>query len=567
MLFVNISQAPYIIALIGILLILIAGAVYRQYLARSLFFSKEQRVALLSHHLKWVKITKIICLCIITIMLGISLLDPRGSSLSSELELEGIDIVLVYDISRSMDVEDVNESRLSLSKKLGAQLVDSLVGNRIGLVAFAADAVRLLPLTTDVSSVNLFIDELSTDMLGSQSTDIGKALDEAMQNFREDTLTHKSIVLFTDGENLDGAVNTDLIKKQGISLSIVGVGTEEGGRVPTIDQNTGITNYLQNIIGQTIISKLDANYLKDLAQKVNGNYIYGSRSTIIELGILIDNITKNPFGSNTQSFLEPKFRVFILCALFALILYLFLPDAKKMLILLLFLSTNTYSLTAERNAYSSYQNGEYSTALRFFQRSLIKDPKNIKSKFGEGATLYKLERSDRAENSFLSLTNSENTKIAQQSIFNAGNARVQKKDYEGALELYKEIMKENPTDSQLYRKALNNYTYVRALQQQENQNQQQNDQENKDSGQDNQDSQNQQDSSNQDKQDEQSEQDQQSESNDQNQEEQQQAQQQEVPSQSISDIDNLLGVAEKDEKDNISKQFQKEKGIFEQNKY
>ncbi len=563
MLFVNISQAPFIISLIIFLLLLTVVSLYRQHKIRSRFFSKEQQQSLLSNQIKWVKITKNLCLGVITLMIGISLLDPRGSSLSSELELEGIDLVLVYDISRSMDVEDVNESRLSLAKKLGAQLVDSLVGNRIGLVSYAADAVRLLPLTTDISSVSLFINELSTDMLSSQSTDIGKALDEAVKNFSEDTLTHKSIVLFSDGENLDGSVDSvlDLITKQGISLFVVGIGSEEGGRVPVFDPRTRTTNYLQNMMGQNIISKLDSDFLKSLSKKANGTYVYGSRSTMIELSTLIDNITKNPFGSNTQSFLEPKFRVFIICALLALVLYLFLPDTKKLLLFLMLVSSPNYSLTPERNAYSSYQNGEYSSALRFFQRSLIQNPQNIKSKFGEGSTLYKLERGDRAEKSFIALTNSDNTNIANQAMYNAGNARVQKKDLDGALELYKQVMKDNPTNSRLYKKALNNYLYVRALQQQQ-QDQQQNDQnnDNKEQGQENQDG-NQQESSNET----------QDQDSSQNPEEQQPSgqsnEQQEVPSQSISDIDNLLGVAEKDEKENISKQFKKEKGAFQQNKY
>ncbi|MGL5955077.1 MAG: VWA domain-containing protein, partial [Brevinema sp.] len=335
MLFVKISQAPLIIGIICLLFLLIALAIYRQKKIRSLLLSNIQQKALLAKSLPGVKTTKLICMIIISIMLGISLLDPRGSSLSSDLELEGIDLVIIYDISRSMDVQDMGESRLDFAKKLGVQL--SLVGNRVGLVIYAAEAVRLLPLTTDIDSINLFINELSTDMLGSQSTDIGKALTEAIKNFQEDTLTHKSIVLFTDGENLDGSVDNalDQIKQRGISLFIVGVGTEEGGAVPIIDKRSRQTNILRNLLGQDIISKLDSSFLQNLAEKSSGTYLYGSRAAINELSTLIDNIAKSPFGTNTQSFLEPKFRIFILLALLALILYLFIPNTKKSALLIL----------------------------------------------------------------------------------------------------------------------------------------------------------------------------------------------------------------------------------------
>lgn len=570
MLFVNISQLPIILFMIITLIGLIALTLFRKSSLRRAFFSLEQLSLIKRQKIKGVTTSKIICLVVITIMLGIALLDPRGSSLSSDLKLEGMDIVFVYDISRSMDAEDIQPSRLTLAKSLGEQLVNSLAGNRIGLVAFAADAIRLLPLTTDSGAVELFLRELSTDMIGSQSTDIGKALEEALKNFKEDTLTHKAIILLSDGENLDGDINNalDQIKKQGISLFILGIGTEAGGTVLNI--NGSKTNVLKNLIGQEIISKLDQKYLKQLASDSGGEYLLGSRISAQKLIGLIDNIEKSPFGTNTQSYLEPKFRTFILLALLALVIYLFLPEKKyRALILLIgiFIQNPHHALTAERNAYSSYEKEEYSTALRYYQRSLVKNPKNIKSKFGEGSTLYKLERSDRSEKSFLALTNSENPKIAQQSLYNAANAKLQGKDTEGAIELYKKVMQNNPVDSKIYEKALNNYIYARAVQQQNQQkseqNQQdQNEQQEQQQGQENQDSQDQQ-QGQQNAEQESSQDEQNGQGNPQNQEEQN------APSQSISpsDIDNLLGIAGKSEKENFSKQHKGKKGALQQNKY
>jgi len=576
MLFVNIAQAPFIIGLILFLLGVIFFTINRQHKLRLFFFSKEQQKVITQRNIKGMKITKNICLALITILLGVSLLDPRGSSLSSDLQLEGMDIILVYDISRSMDATDVSPSRLEFAKNLGEQLIDSLAGNRIALVAYAAEAIRLLPLTTDSSSVDLFVRELSTDMIGSQSTDVGKALDEALKNFKEDTLTHKAIILFSDGENLDGNVQSaiDNITQQGISIFIVGVGTEQGGSIPIIDRRSGQSNYMRDILGKEITTKLDAKYLQDLANQTKGEYVYGSRTSINKIETLIDNIEKNPFGNNTVSYLEPQFRIFILLALLALILYLFLPDKKwykklSLLIIFLFSVTPNYSLTTERKAYSTYQNGEYSTALRFFQRSLVNNPQNTKAKFGEASTLYKLERNDRAEKSFLSLTNSEDPQIAQQSIFNAANTKVQRKEYDEALDLYKKVMNENPNDSRLYKKALNNYIYTRALQQQQQQQNEQNKDQNKDGeGQEG-------DGKEGDPQ-EQSDKEEQGDGKPQQGDQQQgqdqtdnQSDSENAPSQSVSpsDIDNLLGIAQESENENFSKQHKTKAGLLQQNKY
>ncbi len=576
MLFVNIAQAPYIISIILALIGIIFFTIIKQKKLRQFFFSKEQEKLFSRDNIKGVKTTKTVCLILATIMIGLSLLDPRGSSLSSDIELEGMDMVLVYDISRSMDVADVPVNRLSLAKNLGEQLIDSLAGNRIGLVAFAADAIRLLPLTSDIDSVNLFVQELSSDMIGSQSTDIGKALDEALKNFAEDTLTHKAIILFSDGENLDGNIKTsiDKIKERGISTFIIGLGTETGGTVPVIDGNSGQIIPMTDLLGKQIISKADLTYLKSLAQDTSGFYYEGTRASMEKITAQIDTIEKSPFGTNTQSFLEPKFRIFIMIALLALLIYLFLPEKKWIklsLLLLLLLQGNVYGLTTDRKAYQAYQGGEYSTALRFFQRSLAKKPDNLKSKFGEGATLYKLERSDRAEKSFLALTNHENKAIAQQSIYNAGNAKLQGEDFEGALELYKKAMLDNPVDSRIYQKSLTNYLYTRALQQQQ---QQQNQSKQDSEDQENQENPGNKDQQNQDPQEGENNQ----ENNKENQENQaqqnqnpqdQSEQEDQTPSQSISpsDIDNLLGIAQEAEKESFSKQHKGKQGILQQNKY
>lgn len=579
MFFVNLSQAPFIILLFMIGLGIIIGTIMRRKKIINLFFSKQQQQLFHNNQIKGVRIFKTICLIIALLMLCLALLDPRGTSLTSDIKLEGSDIVLTFDLSRSMDAEDEKPSRLDFAKSLSDQLLNSLVGNRIGLVAFAAEAGKLLPLTTDISTVSLFIRDLDTGMFSSQSTDIGKALMESIKLFSEDTLTHKTIIVFTDGENLDGDLDEPLdnIKKQGINLFFIGMGTQEGGNIPLYNEKRENIGYLMNKNKQ-VLTKLDADYLKKLADKANGKYFKGSRLSINDIISDIDKLEQNPFGASTQNFLEPKFRSFILIALIALLLYLFIPEQKIKKIMLLIIFTGivqpAFSLGAEQNGYRNYKKQEYSKALRCYQRSLIKNPTKEKVKFGEGATLYKLERGDRSVNTFLSLTNSKNDKLRAKALFNAGNAKALAKNNKDAFDIYKKIMKEYPADSKIYKKALNNYLYLKAQeaqqqQQQQQQNDNQNDQEKKNNNQQNNstNSQNNTDDQNDNRNDEKSK-------NQQNKNNENQSKNQnmkdETPSQSISanDIDNLLGVAEEEEQKTLQRQNSKQKkGVFDKNKW
>lgn len=558
MIFVNVQQLPFIISIFCVLL----GLIIFIYIRRNTVLRKFLPVILIQkinkNFIPFIRPLKLILILTTTSMLGLSLLDPRGNSLTSNIQLEGIDIMMVFDVSRSMDVQDVAPSRLSAAKKIAEQISDLLAGNRIGLVAFAADAFRLLPLTTDIDSVNLFIQELSSDLVTSQSTDINKALEEALKGFSDDVLTHKAILLFTDGENLDGNIkhSINLIKEKGISLFIIGMGTPEGGTVPLYNNGQYIGNF-KTLTGTEAISKLDTHYLNNLASQSQGYYFSGTQSSALEIAAKLDSLEKTPFGSNTQSFLEPKFRIFILIALLSLLLFLFLPERKFLLPIMLFCQLPAYGLGAEREAYEAYNKEEYSTALRYYQRLLSKNPKNDKAKFAESATLYRLERNDRAIAGFTALTNNKNKKIAKKALFNLGNSKVAAQEFDEALDVFKNLLKTEPIKSRLYQKALTNYLYVQALKQQQMQNNQQKNQNNKEKN--NQEN----DSAEQQNQDSNNNENTQEPSDTSNSE-------QKNPVQPVSpkDIDNLLGIAREEEKQNLSRQYGKQNNnIFNKNKY
>lgn len=567
MLFTNISAFPYLLLGFVVLTSLAVYTYFRKIKLLKMVLSPSLYQKVQNILIPAVRPLKLIFLLTAVFLLMLSLLDPRARSLNTDMRLEGIDVILVYDVSRSMDVQDVAPSRLEAAKNAGEKLADSLAGNRVGLVAFAADAYRLLPLTTDLDAVSIFIQDLNSDIVSSQSTDIGKALDAAVESFAEDTLTHKAVVLFTDGENLEGeaASAVDRLKKKGVTLFVVGTGTARGGTVP-VYRNGQEVGIFRDIVGTAVISKLDQAAMETIVKNADG--IYYSIEQADRVAEKIDLLQKSSFGTKAQSYLEPRFRIFAFWALMALLFLLYFPERRRFsLLILISLSSAAFGITPDRKGYESYKKKQFPSALRYYQEDLVKSPKNNKSKFGESASLYKMEKADRAELGFLALTNDSSKKTGLYALYNAGNAMVQGKKWGEALSAYAEILKKENPESSIYKKAMNNYLYVLQQKKNDQEQPQDKDQDEKNKDQDkNQDNQKQKDK-------EQDSQDQKNQENDKKEEQNQgqpQSEKDQTQSRPISpkEVDNLLGIAQAEEKQNLKRQnAQKAKGLFYQDKY
>lgn len=528
--------------------------IYRRHTVLQRFFSAEQISLLKKYNLPYLKLIKSLALIPVISLICISLLDPRGSTLNSDIEISGIDIMLCFDISRSMDAQDITPSRLDYAKNLSAQLLNTLSGHRVGMVAFAAYPVRMLPLTTDADAINLFVQELSTDMISSQSTDIAKAIEESIRGFNQESLTHKAIILFTDAENLEGNFDTAMkqIKDLGIHFLVIGTGTADGAPIP-IKKNGKIVSYLKDTKNTNIITRLDSKSLKSLTSLSQGKYLLASESTLDKMEYFIKNIDSNPSETKTQQFLDPIFRPFILLALIFLFLSVLVPERKFLslfIIVLLGQLYPVYAITNERNAYSSFKKNDYSSALRYYQRSIVKNPKNLKAKFGEGSTLYRLERYDRAEKSFLSLLENIKNKgsLYYKTLFNAANTQFQLKNNEGAINFYKEILQNTKPSSGVFKNALNNLLVLRKKEKEENPSSEQNKTGEKENEKSSQNDNPKEKSNPEDKESKKSE-----------------NKDTEIKS---NNMENLLGIAQNSEKENFSRQQRKQPGEFlKQNKW
>ena len=136
-------------------------------------------------------------------LLSIGLANPKIGTELNSINREGVDIVFAIDVSKSMLAEDVAPNRLLRSKRIISEIINSLNSDRVGIVAYAAQAIPQVPLTTDFASVKNFLQIIDTDMLSSQGTSIDSALNLAANFFDQNSETNRVLILLSDGEDHD----------------------------------------------------------------------------------------------------------------------------------------------------------------------------------------------------------------------------------------------------------------------------------------------------------------------------------------------------------------------------
>jgi len=185
---------------------------------------------------------------------------------------ESLELVVCLDISNSMNTRDISLelSRLEVAKRSLIQLVNNLHGEKIGFCLFANSAFVHLPLTRDYPAAKLFVQDIETNMIASQGTNIAEALEVSMSMFSKEKTT-KGIILVTDGENHETNPDEILaaIKKSQIQFSVLGIGTKKGGLIPKNPKRPEL-GYRTNAVGKTIVSKLDESFIKKIASKGGG---------------------------------------------------------------------------------------------------------------------------------------------------------------------------------------------------------------------------------------------------------------------------------------------------------
>lgn len=190
-----------------------------------------------SRYMGWVKTTlALLALTFIIIALARPYTPSGEGATTEEKTARGIEVMLCVDVSNSMLASSTDDprgiSRLQRAKMLLEKLIDKMNDDKVGLIVFAGDAYTQLPITSDYISAKMFLNGITTDMVPTQGTAIGAALDMAINSFTPDSEFRKAIVLITDGENFeDNAVEiAELAAESGIEVDVVGIGSGKGAQ-------------------------------------------------------------------------------------------------------------------------------------------------------------------------------------------------------------------------------------------------------------------------------------------------------------------------------------------------
>jgi len=287
-------SATYLLLLILVPLVFIAAYLRNtaREKARNKFASPQlfMKIAKVEPQSRMLVRTVLVALAVV--LLVIAFARPQGGERVTEEQVEGIDIILAIDISRSMLARDLHPDRLSAIKSTVNRFIDSSYGDRIGVVAFAGDAVVMCPLTTDHGAVRSVIDRLTTDETVRPGTGIGNAISVATTRLKNSE-AGRVVILLTDGENNKGIEPMEAVeqaKSEGIRVYTVGIGTSNGAALPEADQPfIGPPRYRIDEGGELITVGLDAQTLQDIADETGGRFFQVTNQR--ELANLYSSIT------------------------------------------------------------------------------------------------------------------------------------------------------------------------------------------------------------------------------------------------------------------------------------
>lgn len=243
---------------------------------RAIFAQEQFHKELFEDQNKFTKFFPILYIAA-TLFLILSIVDLLSGSEEVETNQRMNSVIFLMDVSSSMNAEDVNPSRLDEAKNLMIQTMGKMKNDKVGIVIFAGEAVSIMPLTTDFSTAETYINAVETNSMQIQGTDFLKGMQVAVQKFKNVAKGSRKVVLISDGEDNEGndAAALQLAQKEGISITSVGVGTEEGAPVPEYVFGQ-LMGYKSDRNGQTVITKRQTAALKNLAESTGGGYIDGN---------------------------------------------------------------------------------------------------------------------------------------------------------------------------------------------------------------------------------------------------------------------------------------------------
>ena len=391
-----------------------------------------------------------------------------GTKINNEQRV-GIETIIAMDISNSMMAEDITPSRLDRSKMMVENLVDHFTNDKIGLIVFAGDAFVQLPITSDYVSAKMFLSSIDPSMMATQGTDIARAIEMATHSFTQEEDIGKAIIVITDGEDHEGGAleAAKAAKDAGMRVYVLGVGSTKGSPIPI----PGTGDYMKDNTGNTVMSALNEDMCRQVAQAGGGAYIHVENNSAAQdqLDTELDKLAKKETTSTVYSEFDEQFQAVAILALLLLILEICIFDRRNPLIkrlslfgskkkaaatmLLLMVAATASAQQADRQyireGNKQFRLGQYDKAEVSYRKAVEKNPKNPQAAYNLGNALMAQKKDSAAVQQFEQSTRIETNPLRKAAAYhNMGVICQTHKMYGEAIEAYKNALRNNPNDDE-----------------------------------------------------------------------------------------------------------------------
>lgn len=264
-------------------------------------------------------------------LLAVALSRPQFGNRVETVRSSGQDIVVAIDLSRSMLAEDVAPSRLERARLAVYRLMDGLSGDRIGLVAFAADAFVQSPLTLDYRAAGMFLGAMHPDIMPVQGTDLGAALRSSLEALEDGAREARVLIVVTDAEDHEDDFRDLLDELRAIDVYVVVIGTNEGGPIPVYDAQGRQEGFFRDEDGSVVTTRVGETALQDFAEQAGATIVRASADGTALDG-MVDRIASGEgeeFDAREVTRFQEQYQIFLGLAVLMLLAEVLVSDRRS----------------------------------------------------------------------------------------------------------------------------------------------------------------------------------------------------------------------------------------------
>ncbi len=375
------------------------------------------------------------CAVVAACALGLAMAGPRLGFDYQQRKVQGVSIVVVLDVSRSMDAGDVSPSRLEVARRKVRDFSQALTGDSVGLVVFAAGAFARIPLTVDYDTFRWAVDDSSSGTIRAQGTSLGGAINAATQMLARAQGSGKAILLVSDGEAHDDASEVtaavDRAKQEGIRIYALGVGDPAGAPIPMAEGG-----FKNDAAGGVVLTRLNEPRLKALASATGGAYVRAVASNDDVRALYQDEIRgkleASERGERREKVWRERFQWPLVGGFLALVVSALMGIGRRrsasgsgaasaVVMAFVFASPLVANASSTSDGLAAYEQKNWEDAARLLGQARVEDPTDVAVGHALAESLYRTGRYREAEQVFESLAASD-TDHKGTHLYNAGNS-------------------------------------------------------------------------------------------------------------------------------------------------